>query len=797
MSLTFSATRRTFLLTSAAVAALPVRAVAPSESSESAFWLGKPAERWLQAFPVGNGRIGVMQFGDPSRERLHLSESTLWSGAPSRNNLKPGGRAQLDAIRDLFFQGRYDEADALCEKHLTGKTDQFGTSLPLGYLDLDLGSGGWVSDYRRSLDLEKGIARVRYRQGGVLFERTLFVSNPDQIAVLHLQASRPGALRGRIGFGSPKLPGTVSAETSNQLRYAGQALEMVHSDGHHGVRFESLVRVLTEGGTVSPEGDALRLEKADSATVLIAIATDFEAEAPGPRVDAMMERAVRRGYQALHDAHVTDHRRLFRRVSIDLGGSPERAAQPLDERRRQVAKGQDDPALAALFFQFGRYLTIAGSRENSPLPLALQGIWNDGKAAAMGWADDFHLDMNTQQNYWICEAGNLGECHRPLWRLLETMRQTGQTTARELYGAPGWVAHVVTDPWGFTAPGWGNGWGIFVTGGVWLALDLWDHYRFNPDPAFLRDTAYPILIDAARFFLSYMVRHPRHGWLVTGPSISPENAYRSPQTGQSCSNSMGPTCDIVLVRALFTACIAIGDILGTDADLRQHMRDALTQLPPLQIGRHGQLQEWLEDFEEAQPNHRHTSHLIALYPEAQIDPDRTPALAAAAKVTLDRRLAQPDWEDTEWSRANLINFHARLRDGERANVHLNGLIGQDCDDSLLSYSRGGIAGAEDNIYSFDGNAGGAAGIAEMLLQSQGEEILLLPALPKAWRDGSVCGLKARGGLEIALRWRGGRLTEVGLRASRSARFSLRYGQVRSGIDLKAGQSVTVTPEHWT
>ncbi len=796
MSLTFSATRRTFLLASAAAVTLPARAVVPSEPGEGAFWLAKPAERWLQAFPVGNGRIGVMQFGDPSRERLHLSESTLWSGAPSRNNLQPGARTHIDAIRDLFFQGRYDEADALCEKHLTGKADQFGTSLPLGFLDLDLGTGGRISDYRRSLDLENGVARVRYRQDGVLFERTLFVSNPDQVAVLHLQASRSGALHGRVGFGSPKLPGTVSAETSNQLRYVGQALETIHSDGRHGVRFESLVRLLTEGGTVTPDGDALRLEKADSATLLIAIATDFGADAPRARVDAMMERAVRRGYRALHDAHVADHGRLFRRVAIDLGGAPERAALPLDERRRQVAKGQDDPALAALFFQFGRYLTIAGSRENSPLPLALQGIWNDGKAAAMGWADDFHLDMNTQQNYWICEAGNLGECHRPLWRLLETMRRTGQATARELYGAPGWVAHVVTDPWGFTAPGWGNGWGIFVTGGVWLALDLWDHYRFNPDPAFLRDTAYPILADAARFFLSYMVRHPKHGWLVTGPSISPENSYRSPQTGRACSNSMGPTCDIVLVRSLFTACIEIGDILGTDADLRQHMCDALTQLPPLQIGRHGQLQEWLEDFEEAQPNHRHTSHLIALYPEAQIDPDRTPALAAAARVTLDRRLAQPDWEDTEWSRANLINFHARLRDGEQASLHINGLIGQDCADSLLSYSRGGIAGAEDNIYSFDGNAGGAAGIAEMLVQSQGEDILLLPALPKAWRDGSVSGVKARGGLEVALRWHGGRLAEVVLRASRSARCSLRYGQARFSVGLKAGRSVTVGPEHW-
>jgi alpha-L-fucosidase 2 len=464
---------------------------------------------------------------------------------------------------------------------------------------------------------------------------------------------------------------------------------------------------------------------------------------------------------------------------------------PTDLRRKTLASGVRDPSLCALFFQYWRYLTIAGSRADSPLPLALQGIWNDGLASSMGWTDDFHLDINTQQNYWLAEVGNLAESQTPLFSLIEGLRESGTKTAKELYGAPGWVSHVVTNPWGYTAPGWGLGWGLFVTSGIWIALQMWEHFRFTQDVRFLRERAYPVFKDAAGFFLAYMVEHPKHGWLVTGPSDSPENSFRTP-SGGSCSESMGPTCDRVLVDALFRICGEAQAILAIDPEFSTALREARTKLPPLQIGRYGQLQEWLEDYEEAEPNHRHTSHLIALYPENQISPEKTPALAEAARVTLKRRITQPNWEDTEWSRANLINYYARLWDGEAAHQHLLGLLADATEDNLLTYSRGGVAGAAQNIFAIDGNTAGAAGIAEMLLQSQGGLIHLLPALPAAWPDGSVRGLRARGGFQVDIRWRSSRLVSASFFSREDGSCKVRYGSGVAEVRTKSGQSVRLT-----
>ena len=421
------------------------------------------------------------------------------------------------------------------------------------------------------------------------------------------------------------------------------------------------------------------------------------------------------------------------------------------------------------------------------MPLALQGIWNDGLAAGMGWTDDFHSGtlQTHNKNYWLCEVGNLSECHAPLAALVEGLHVSGAQTAQEMYGADGWVAHVVTNAWGYSAPGWGLGWGMFVTGGVWIALQLWEHYRFTGDEAFLREKAYPVLRDATRFFLSYMIEHPTKKWLVTGPSNSPENWFIAPDTGKPCSDSMGPTCDRVLVYSLFSACIKGSELLGLDENLRAQIAGALDRLPPLRVGKHGQLQEWLEDFDEAELNHRHTSHLIALYSEDQISPDKTPALAAAARVTLDRRIQQPNWEDTEWSRANLVNYYARLLDAEVAHHHLLGLIAHAADDSLLTYSRGGVAGAESNIFAIDGNTAGAAGIAEMLLQSHGGVLHLLPALPSVWPAGSVRGLRGRGGITVSISWRDGRLSSAIVKAGRDTDLTIRYRSQTAKVHLRA------------
>jgi alpha-L-fucosidase 2 len=580
----------------------------------------------------------------------------------------------------------------------------------------------------------------------------------------------------------------VTVEGNDTLVLRGHAFEQLHSNGRQGVEFETRIRVLTEGGRVTGRDAGLRVSDADAVTLLVVIATNYRGADAAERCARTLKMIGQRSFAQLRSAHVADHQSLFRRVAVDLGANPGAEQKPTDERRKAVQAGEADPGLSALFFQYGRYLTIAGSRPSSPLPLALQGIWNDGLASSMGWADDFHLDINTEQNYWVAEVGNLSECQTPLFDFIDAMRVAGRTTARRLYGAPGWVSHVVTNPWGFTAPGWGLGWGIFPTGGVWLSLQLWEHYRFTADKQFLKQRVYPVFKEAAEFFLAYMVRHPEHDWLVTGPSVSPENGFLTAD-GKACSESMGPTVDRVLVHALLSACVEASTTLNVDEEFRAKAKDALDRLPPLQIGKHGQLQEWLEDFEEAEPNHRHTSHLIALYPENQISPEKTPALAKAARITLARRIHHPKWEDTEWSRANLVNYYARLLDGDAAHEHCVGLIARATEDSLLTYSRGGVAGAESNIFSLDGNCAGAAGIAEMLLQSQAGEIHLLPALPSAWPQGSIKGLCARAGVEVSLSWAGGKLISASLKSKEGGTHPVRYGASVVQMTLPRGRAV--------
>jgi alpha-L-fucosidase 2 len=774
--------RRDFLIGAMATTALN-RGLAAPVSGETPIWFERPADRWLQALPVGNGRLGAMVFGGAARERLHLTESTLWSGAPALRDVDPQARESIPAVRNLLFAGRYTEAEELCRKDLLGRGAQFGTSLPMAFLEIETILPAEASKYRRSLDLDEAIARVEFFAGDVMFYREVFASLPAGVIVVRMKASKPGGLSCNIAFGEPRLPGEIKAEAGS-LALKGYAWESLHSDGRHGTRFECQVRVIPESGEMHSANGKITVQAAHAVTLLIAIASDFRGGKPEQACTGALGAACARSYQSLREAHIADYGTLYRRVSIDLGHDGDLSKLPIDERKKRIVDGGDGPALCGLFFQYGRYLTIAGSRKDSPLPLALQGIWNDGLAAGMGWTDDFHLDINTEQNYWLCEVGNLSECHAPLATLVEGLRVSGAQTAREMYGAEGWVAHVVTNAWGYSAPGWGLGWGMFVTGGVWIALQLWEHFRFTGDQAFLRDRAYPVLRDAAKFFLAYMVEHPTKKWLVTGPSNSPENWFIAPDSGKPCSDSMCPTCDRVLVYALFSACIQASELLGMDENLRAQMAGAQDRLPPLQIGKHGQLQEWLEDFDEAEPNHRHTSHLIALYPEDQISPRKTPALAAAARVTIERRIHQPNWEDTEWSRANLVNYYARLFDAEAAHRHLLGLIAHAADDSLLTYSRGGVAGAESNIFAIDGNTAGAAGIAEMLLQSQGEVLHLLPALPSGWPTGSVRGLRGRGGLTVSIFWREGSLSSAIVKADRETDLKIRYRSRTAKIHLR-------------
>ncbi|KUL23683.1 glycoside hydrolase family 95 protein [Actinoplanes awajinensis] len=746
--------------------------------SSSVLYYDRPAERWFEALPIGNGRLGGMVHGGIGTEIIRLSESTAWSGAPTDGDVSPTALRELPAIRRLLFDGKFAEAQQLATEHLPGRPTNFGTNVPLPRLRLDFAEHA-AGDYRRSLDLDTGLATIKIGH----FVREVFASHPHGVIAMRLSSSRPAAISFSATLDDTVLPGATTT-TEDGLAFSGRAVESLHSNGRDGVAVEIRARFQLDGGTLSRDGDTITVTGADAVVVLIAAGTDWAGSAQ------LVFPAA--GYDVLRSAHIADHQRLMRRVSIDLG---EPVALPTDVRRNRLAEGHRDDDLIALYFQYGRYLTIAGSREDSPLPLALQGVWNDGFASSMGWSNDFHLDINTQQNYWATESTNLAECHAPLIRFVQRLASAGRRTAREMYDADGWVAHTVTNAWGYTAPGSGIGWGMNVTGGAWIALQLWEHYEYQPDEDYLRDEAYPVLRDAALFLLSYLTPEPTHGWLVPGPAESPENWYLAPD-GTPCSVAMGATSDRVLTEAILRICAQAATILGVDADLRDRISAARERLSEFRIGRHGQLQEWLDDFDEADPAHRHTAHLVAVFPERQISPRRTPELARAAAVTLERRQQAPGWEQTEWVEANFAAFHARLLDGDQALVHVTRLIADTSEANLLSYSAGGIAGAPQNIYSFDGNAGGTGAIAEMLLQSDGEEIELLPALPSTWRDGSVRGLRARGGFTVDLTWRDGELLAARILSDTATTTRVRYRNATTELTCKPGQDLTVERQHF-
>ncbi|HSY72354.1 MAG TPA: glycoside hydrolase family 95 protein [Alloacidobacterium sp.] len=790
-------TRRNFLQGGFALAALPRTTKALSsltKSPQDELWYLRPAERWLEALPIGNGRLGGMIFGGAGKERIALSEATAWSGAPGKNDVNPGAIEHLAEIRQLLFSGKYVEARDLSQKHLLGRPTSFGTNLPLPELQLSFEDEGASTQYRRALSLDEAVARVDFRRGEARFSREVIASHPDDVIAVRLTCSKPGQFSFAVGFGAITIPADITTDEQNTLVLRGHAFERLHSNGRDGVALQIHAKIIAEGGNVSAARQSLQVKNADAVTVLIAIGTNFGGSDPEEACVQALSRASRKSYAQLRAAHVADHQSLYRRVTLNLGASSTASKmQPTDVRRKAFAAGTSDPELLALFFQYGRYLTIAGSRADSSLPLALQGIWNDGLASSMGWTNDYHLDINTQQNYWAAEVCNLSECQTPLFGLIDGLREAGRRTAKEMYGVPGWVCHTVTNAWGYTAPGWGIGWGLFVTAGIWIALQMWDHYTFNADVGFLRARVYPVLREAAEFFLAYMVPEPKHGWLVTGPSDSPENWFLIPE-GERCAESMGNTVDRVFVYALYSMCIEASKILSVDAELRSTLESARAKLPPFQIGRHGQLQEWLEDFEDGEPNHRHTAHLVALYPENQISPRTTPELARAAEVTIQRRMNTPNWEQSEWGRANLVVYYARLLNGDSAHKYLEGLVAKAADDNLLTFSSGGIAGAEQNIFAIDGNTAGAAGIAEMLLQSQGGEIQLLPALPSAWPSGSVKGLCARGGFKIDLTWQNGALLSAAITSKGGGDTPVRYGNEVLALHLRPGEVTRLRPE---
>lgn len=729
-------------------------------------WYNKPADEWMKSVPLGNGRLGAMVYGGLEAETIALNEITMWSGQPDPDQEIACGKEKLDQIRQLFFEGKLEEGNQLASQYLSGQPHSFGSHLPIGDLKITFGHKAEdVSGYHRELNLENAVSSVTYQIKDINYYREYICSNPDDALVMRFYADKGRSISLKAGL--ELIQDAKIKVSGNELEFTGQAL--FPRQGPGGVDFIGKIRFIPKGGTIRSGKDHISIENADEVVIISDIRTNFNNTKYKELCSQTVKTVSDRSYTSIKEDHIKDYSNLFNRVSLSFG-KDEKDNLATNTRWQQKREGAKDTGLDALFFQYGRYLLISGSRENSPLPANLQGIWNDNLANNMGWTCDYHLDINTQQNYWAANVTNLHECNTPLFNYLKDLSEYGEKTAMKVYGSPGWVAHTVANIWGYTAPGQSVNWGLHPTGGAWLATHLWTHYTFTQDKEFLRREAYPILKKAADFFLDYMVEDPKFGYLMTGPSTSPENSFL--YNGVELSLSMMPTCDRVLVYETFMSCVEASRILGIDETYRNKLETALSKLPPFQIGRAGTIQEWFCDFDLAHPNHRHSSHLLALYPFNQISIVQTPDLAKAAAQSIHNQLHAENWEDVEWSRANMINFYARLKDPQKAYNSLTTLQQDFARENLLTISPEGIAGAPYDIFIFDGNEAGISGMAEMLIQSQEGYIELLPALPEEWNTGSFKGLCVRGGGTVDLNWNKGKITQMKLSATQDNSFSV-------------------------
>jgi alpha-L-fucosidase 2 len=767
-------------------------------------WYDKPAAQWIDALPIGNGRLGAMVFGGGedgafNKELLQFNEDTLWSGQPRDGNNHDAKNYLADIRTAVLEKQDYHVADQLCRKMQGLFAEAYQ---PLGNLGLELTHAGPSQNYRRQLDLDNACATTSYEVGGVKFHREAFVSAPDQVLVLRVTASQPHQLNAILKLDGP-LQKAVTAISANRLQLTGKAAAHIAGAGHPhseepvthsddpgaGMYFASILQVDTEGGTATANPAAIAIANATSFTVLVTAATGYRGfqlkpDTPVEEIIASAKRqldtAAAKPFATLRTRHVEDHQRLFRRVSLTLGGS--NPTKPTDQRLKDFAAAPD-PSLLALYFQYGRYLLIGSSRPGSQ-PANLQGIWN--YQVTPPWSSNWTANINIQMNYWPAETTNLAECAAPLFDLIDGLSKTGAVTAQETYGLPGWCSHHNIDIWraanpvgeGVGSPTWAN-WGM---SGPWLCAHLYEHYLFTSNREFLRTRAYPLMKGSAEFCLAWLIEDGK-GRLTTCPSESTENNFLAPD-GKPAFTSAGCTMDMALIRELFANCSSAAKELGIDADFAAKLDAAAARLGPYQIGRYGQLQEWSVDFEESTPGQRHMSHMYPLYPGNQITPRATPELARAARVSLERRLANGG-AYTGWSRAWAIAFWTRLLDGDKAWESLSMLMQHSTNLNLFDTHPSG----KTSIFQIDGNFGTTASIAELLLQSHTGSIDLLPALPTAWPEGAAKGLRARGGLEIDLRWASGKLTDCTIRPDLTSQFALRAPQGQTITTIKSSAQI--------
>lgn len=718
----------------------------------------QPADKFYESSPLGNGRLGAMVFGRTDKEILVLNESTMWSGSQQDSD-RLDAHLALPKIQELLKLGQNKEAQELLQKNFvsngpgsgfgSAKDGPYGCYQQFAELHIDFDNKGAVSDYHRRLNFKDAVSTVTFKKSSVDYHSTTFASAPDQVIVHRVSSSGKGSIDL-----TARLVRTENAEisaTSDSLLIKGQLKS--GNPAKSGVRYFGIVKVLLKGGSLTTQRDSVRIQGAEEVTFIFSGGTSMFGSSFESDARKRVGSAAKKPFDRLISASTKSHRQFYDRVDLDLPTGPSATKTSL-KRLASVHDGENDPSLAGLLFNYGRYLLISSSRPDSPLPANLQGIW--ARELQTPWNGDFHLNINVQMNYWLAESTNLSDCHKPLLDFIPKLVPNGKKTAKAYYNANGWVAHVITNPWHYTSPGEHASWGSTLTSAGWLAEHLFDHYDFTRHQGYLAKV-YPTIKGAAEFFLETLIAEPKNGWLVTAPSNSPENSYfdASRNALQTC---MGPTMDRQIIYELFTNTINSAEILGRDKEFVEKLKVARAKLSPMQVGKKGNLMEWLEDYDEPEPHHRHVSHLYGLHPGNQITPSKTPDLAEAARKTLELR----GDDGTGWSLAWKVCFWARLEDGERCEKLIKRLL-RPTGTEGFNYSSGG--GTYANLFGahppfqIDSNFGVSAGIAEMLVQSDGESVRLLPALPKSWsRKGHVRGLTIRGGSTVNISWKNGLVT---------------------------------------